>query len=68
LKLITLWCSAKKVKDRESIKLIEEKINLFDKSSKFYFSRKMEIVYKLCKTNIKLLNFYYMYKKVMKQI
>lgn len=67
-KLVNLWCSAKKVNDREGLKILEDKIKNFNKGSKFSFSRKMEIVYKISKINVRLLIVYYLYKKITNQV
>lgn len=66
--LTNLWCLAKQAKDRESLKIIEEKIRKFKKNSEVRFSKKIGLIYNLCKVNVGLLYFYYLYKKITKQM
>lgn len=67
-KLVNLWCSAKQVNDKECLKIIEDKIKSFDKSAKLRFGRNTELMYRISRINAKLLYFYYLYKKFLKQI
>lgn len=66
--LTNMWCLAKHAKDRDSLKVIEEKIKIFNKNTSVKFSKKIEFIYNLSKTNVGLLYFYYLYKKITKQI
>ena len=66
--LANLWCNAKCANDKESLKIIEEKISDFKGRSKANFSGKTKLLHILSNINVRLLYFYYLYKKFSKQI
>lgn len=68
LTLITLWCDAKKVNEKKSLEYIDEELKKFLNSEKVTLDGKFRLIYDLCRINVKLLYFYYLYKIVTKQI
>ncbi len=66
--LANFWCQAIQARNKECIKIIEDKIRGFEKESDIRFGKKTELIYKLAKKNVKLVYLYYLYKKIMKQI
>ncbi|MBQ7986573.1 MAG: glycosyltransferase [Clostridia bacterium] len=67
-RIADLWCQAIKAKDEECIRIIEEKIRTFKRGNNVSFSKKMELIYRMSRINIKFLYAYYLYKKILKQI
>lgn len=63
-----LWCQAIKAKDEECIGIIEEKIRAFKRGNNVSFTKKMELIYRMSRLNIKCLYAYYLYKMISKQI
>lgn len=66
--LVNFWCLAKEAKNKECLAIVENKLNTFERGSDVCFSKKIELIYRMCKKSNKLLYIYYLYKKITKQI
>lgn len=66
--LINLWCASKSAKDIKNNKIISDKIKEFVKNENVTLSSKFNIIYKLCKINIRFVHLYYIYKKLTNQV
>lgn len=68
IKLITLWCNAKKANDSDSVEYITKELMDFINKKKIILGGKFKMIYYLCKINVSLLYFYYLYRKIMRQM
>lgn len=68
MNLTSLWCEAKKINDLKSLKYITGELKNFLKKEKITLGSKFKLLYYLCKIDVSLLLFYYIYKKIAKQV